>query len=139
LAAAIPLLEAQRDEAKIDLYQPIADEVLGGLFGRVFRFLNTFLLDFHLWAVDLGHVVLRVMLESVFYMRFLSTQDQTNLYLKFQKYGIGQDKLYKMQLRQAPRRRQFEGYAGTWRRLLGSESPDYPKPVNATEPFPLSH
>jgi hypothetical protein len=48
LAAEIPLLEAQRDEAKIDLYQPIADEVLGGLFGRVFRFLNTFLLDFHL-------------------------------------------------------------------------------------------
>jgi hypothetical protein len=40
-----------------------------------------------------------MMLEPVFYMRFLSTQDQTSLYLEFQKYGIGQDKLYKMQLR----------------------------------------
>jgi hypothetical protein len=86
------------DETKIDLYQPIADEVLGGLFARVFRFLNTFLLDFHLWAVDMGHVVLRMMLESVFYMRFLSTQNQTDSFLEFQRYGIGQGKLYKMQL-----------------------------------------
>jgi hypothetical protein len=40
-----------------------------------------------------------MMLESVFYMRFLSTQKQPDLYLEFQRYGIGQDKLYKMQLR----------------------------------------
>jgi Family of unknown function (DUF5677) len=99
LAAAIPLLEAQRNEARVDLYQPIADEVMAGLFSRVFRFLQTFLLDFHLWAEDLGHVVLRMMLESVFYMRFLSGQNQPDLYLEFQSYGIGQEKLYKLQLR----------------------------------------
>ena len=60
-------------------------EVMGGLFARVFRFLNTFLVDVHLWAVDLGHVVLRMMLESVFYMRFLSTHNQPELYLEFQR------------------------------------------------------
>jgi len=99
LNTAIPLLEAQRDSAKISLYQPIADEVMGGLFARVFRFFQTFSLDYHLWAVDMGRVVLRMMLESVFYMRFLSTHNQPELYLEFQRYGIGQEKLYKMQLR----------------------------------------
>jgi hypothetical protein len=99
LSATVPLLEEQRSLAKVDLYEPVVDEVLGGLFARVFRYLQTFLLDYHLWAGDLGRVVLRMMLESVFYMRFLSNQNQTELYLEFQRYGIGQEKLYKLQLR----------------------------------------
>jgi uncharacterized protein DUF5677 len=98
LQAAIPLLEEQKGQAKIDLYQPVADEVMGGLFARVFRFFQTFLLDYHLWAVDLGPVVLRMMLESIFYMRFLANQNQPELYLEFQRFGIGQEKLYKLQL-----------------------------------------
>lgn len=99
LNAAIPLLEQQRGEAKIDLYQPVADEVLGGLFARVFRYCQTFLLDYHFWAVDVGQIILRTMLESVFYMKFLSGQNQVEIYLAFQRYGIGQEKLYKLQLR----------------------------------------
>jgi Family of unknown function (DUF5677) len=99
LASAIPLLETQRSDAKVDLYEPVTDEVMGGLFARVFRFLQTFVLDYHLWAEDLGTVVLRMMLESVFYMRFLSRQNQPELFLAFQRYGIGQEKLYKLQLR----------------------------------------
>src|SRR6266478_6323479 len=51
LDSAIPVLEAQRAVTKVDLYEPVADEVVGGLFHA------------------------------------------------FQKYGIGQEKLYKMQLR----------------------------------------
>ena len=99
LDAVIPLLEAQRAESSVDLYDPVTDEVLGGLLARVFRFLQTFVLDYHLWADDLGRVVLRMMLEAVFYMRFLTEQNQPELFLAFQKYGIGQEKLYKMQLR----------------------------------------
>jgi hypothetical protein len=99
LDSAIPVLEAQRAAAQIDLYEPVADEVVGGLFARVFRFLQTFVLDYHLWADDLGRVILRMMLEAVFYLRFLSEQNQPELFLAFQKYGIGQEKLYKMQLR----------------------------------------
>lgn len=99
LDAAVPVLEAQRAESKVDLYEPVPDEVLGGLLARVFRFLQTFVLDYHLWADDLGRVVLRVMLEAVFYMRFLTEQNQPELSLAFQTYGIGQEKLYKMQLR----------------------------------------
>jgi len=99
LDAAVPVLEAQRAESKVDLYEPVPDEVLGGLLARAFRFLQTFVLDYHLWADDLGRVVLRMMLETVFYMRFLTEQNQPELFLAFQTYGIGQEKLYKMQLR----------------------------------------
>src|ERR1700693_5511656 len=83
LDAAIPVLEAQRASAQIDLYEPVADEVVGGLFARVFRFLQTFILDYHLWADDLGRVILRMMLEAVFYLRFLSEQNQPELFLAF--------------------------------------------------------
>ena len=99
LDAAIPLLESQRIQANIDLYEPEADEVLGGLFARVFRYCQTFLLDYHLWSVDLGQAVLRMMLESVFYMNFLSYHNEHPMYVAFQRYGIGQEKLYRLQLR----------------------------------------
>ena len=97
--AVVRVLEAQRAEAKVDLYEPVVDEVIGGLFARTFRFLHTFVLDFHLWADDLGQIILRIMLESVFYLRFLIAQNQPELFLAFQKYGIGQEKLYKLHLR----------------------------------------
>lgn len=99
LSAAIPVLEEQRAAAKVDLYEPTPDEVLGGLFARVFRFLQTVVLDYHLWAEDLGRVVLRMMLEALFCMRFLSQNSQAESFLAFQRYGIGQEKLFKMQLR----------------------------------------
>jgi len=99
LDAAVPVLEEQRAQAETNLYEPVVSEVLGGLFARVFRFLQTFVLDYHLWAEDLGPVVLRMMRESVLYMRFLAQHDGTRQYLEFQKYGMGQLKLYKLQLR----------------------------------------
>ena len=40
-----------------------------------------------------------MMLESIFYLRFLTQQNEPQLFLAFQRYGIGQEKLYKMQLR----------------------------------------
>jgi hypothetical protein len=98
IVAAIPLLEAQREMARVDLYQPIADEVIGGLFARVFRLLHVLMVDPNLWSVDLGSVFRRMMLESVFYMRFLSKQNTPEAFLAFQLYGIGQEKLYKLQL-----------------------------------------
>jgi hypothetical protein len=99
LDSAVPVLEAQCAAANQDLYEPVADEVMGGLFARVFRFLQTFVLDYHLWADDMGRVVLRMMLESIFYLRFLADQNQSELFLAFQRYGIGQEKFYKLQLR----------------------------------------
>ena len=53
----IQVLEEQSEMASLGLYEPVEDEVLGGLFARVFRFLHTFILDYHLWADDFGRVV----------------------------------------------------------------------------------
>src|ERR1700722_14547 len=99
LSEAIPILRDQRQEAKVDLYEPIVDEVLGGLFARTFRFLHVFVLDYHLWLDDLGRAMLRMTLESVFYMRFLVQRNEPEVFLAFQRYGLGHEKLYKMQLR----------------------------------------
>jgi len=119
--AVVPVLESQRTEAKVDLYNPTADEVIGGLFARTFRFLQTFVLDFHLWADDLGRVVLRLMLESLFYLRFLTEQNRPELFLAFQKYGIGQEKLYKMQLRKLLEEGKLEASADL-REFIDSDS-----------------
>ncbi len=98
MAAAIPVLEAQRNQAQVDLFEPVADEVMGGLFARTFRLLHAIMLDTYLWSVDLSRVILRMMRESVFYMGFLSKQNTPEAFLAFQRYGIGQEKLYKLQL-----------------------------------------
>jgi hypothetical protein len=96
---AVPLLEEQRTVLKVDLYNPTADEVINGLFARNFRFFQTFVLDFHLWAEDLGRAVIRMMVETLFNLAFLLRENREELFLEFVKYGIGQDKLYKGQLR----------------------------------------
>jgi hypothetical protein len=44
LDSAIPVLEMQRDAATVDLYEPAADEVVGGLFARVASFRPSFLI-----------------------------------------------------------------------------------------------
>lgn len=49
------------------------------------------------------------MLESVFYMKLLSGQNQVEIYLAFQRYGIGQEKLYKLQLRKLMEEGEIKG------------------------------
>lgn len=121
LEAAVPLLEGQVTQAKGDLYQPVADEVLGGLLARVFRLLQVMLIGYHLWAEDLSRMILRCMIESIFYMKFLVGQDSPEAYLDFQRYGIGQEKLYKMQLRKLLEEGKLKG-DDALRRWIDSES-----------------
>jgi len=97
--AAVPLLESQRDHVHLDLHNPIADEIINGLFARNFRFLQTFVLDYHMWADDVGRSILRMMIETLFYLKFLLKENKPELFSEFRKYGIGQEKLFKVQLR----------------------------------------
>jgi hypothetical protein len=96
---AKPIVQGQRLTAKFDPYDATADEVIGGLFARMFRLLQVFVLDFHVWADDLAKCILRMMLETLIYLKYLVSENKAELYLEFKKYGIGQEKLYKMQLR----------------------------------------
>ena len=99
LGSAIPIVSSQAETVHVDLHDPLVDEVVGGLFARVFRFLQTMVLDYHLLSQDLGQAVLRMMLESLIYLKFLITQKNLDVFAEFKKYGIGQDKLYKLQLK----------------------------------------
>lgn len=94
----IAVLESQQEKLDVDIYSRHKDEVLNGLFFRVFRFYHSFLISFHFWAADIGEMTYRTMLESVFYLRFLSKEDNEDLYKEFVKYGIGQEKLFKAHL-----------------------------------------
>lgn len=95
---ATPVLKRQRGLAPIDLYDPVADHVVSGLFARQYRFLQTYVLDFHIWAVDMGRIVLRVMLETLIYLKYLTFKDDLEQFREFVKYGLGQELLYKGQL-----------------------------------------
>jgi hypothetical protein len=62
-----------------------------------------------------------MMLEAVFYLRFLSDQNQPVLFLAFQKYGSGQEKLYKMHLRKLFAAGKLEDFPGL-REFIDSDS-----------------
>jgi hypothetical protein len=96
---ATPVLQLQSQNAKSDLYDPTADHVLGGLFARQYRFLQTYVLDFHVWAADLGRVILRMMVETLIYLKYLSSNSPDEC-REFVKYGIGQEVLFKAQLKE---------------------------------------
>lgn len=94
----IKVLEIQQDNIVLDIYSKERDEVLNGLFFRVFRFYHSFLISFHFWAADIAEMLSRTMLESVIYMRFLTKNNKEELFKEFVKYGIGQEKLFKAHL-----------------------------------------
>lgn len=94
----IAVLESQQEKIEIDTYSRHKDEVVNGLFFRVFRFYHSFLISFHFWAADISEMTYRTMLESLFYLKFLTHENKEDLYKEFVKYGIGQEKLFKAHL-----------------------------------------
>lgn len=81
-----------------NIFEPEEDEIINGLFFRIFRFFRTFILDYHLLADDIAQIILRTMMESYIYLAYLLQENKHELFLEFKKYGIGQDKLYKLHL-----------------------------------------
>lgn len=94
----IEVLEKQQEEIALDTFSPEKDEVINGLFFRIFRFFHSFRISFHFWAADIAEMTYRTMLESLFYLRFLTKENNDELYKEFIKYGIGQEKLFKAHL-----------------------------------------
>lgn len=94
----IEILETQQEKIDLDTYSREKDEVVNGLFFRIFRFYHSFLIDFHFWASDVAEIMYRTILESLIYLEFLANEDNEELYKEFVKYGIGQEKLFKAHL-----------------------------------------
>jgi hypothetical protein len=93
------VLTQQSQQVHRNLYSPVADEVTNGLLSRNFRLLQSMVTDYQFWSDDLGKVVLRMMLESLIYMKYLVSENSEEQFMAFQQYGIGQERLFKLQLR----------------------------------------
>ncbi len=94
----IKVIEEQQKEIKVDLFSPEKDQVINGLFFRTLRFYHSFVISFHFWSMDMSEIITRSMLESKYYLKFLLDNDKEEFYQEFVKYGIGQEKLYKLHL-----------------------------------------
>lgn len=85
--SALPL------KMKCDLYNPIKDEILFGLYSRVLRLYCFFIEAPILWARDIGGIFLRCMVDTAITFVYLSKCGTDEEFKKFKEYGEGQEKL----------------------------------------------
>jgi hypothetical protein len=78
-----------------DLYSPDRYEVLTGITGRTLRELTQLLGTPVPWSAH-GQHLLRVVVEALMLVRYLSKHDEEALYRKFKTYGRGKLKLLKL-------------------------------------------
>jgi hypothetical protein len=83
---------------KCDLYNPIRDEILFGLFSRILKFYCLILEDPNAWARDLSGVILRCLTEYAINFAYLSKQGTNEEFNAFKSFGDGQEKLLMLQL-----------------------------------------
>jgi len=79
--------------AFIDLAQPLKDEILGGLIARQARLATVITTDPNSWAVDIGRILLRCMVDThitLVWLAFKGTEEDVQ---QFFQYGLGQEKL----------------------------------------------
>ena len=76
-----------------DLYNPIKDEILFGLFSRVLRLYCFFIEVPTLWARDIGGIFLRCMVDTAITFVYLAKCGTDEEFRKFKEYGQGQEKL----------------------------------------------
>ncbi len=94
----LEIIRNQVDNQQVNIYEPEENEVINGLFFRVLRFYHSYVISFHFWAEDMHRIITRTIIESFIYLSYLINTNKKEIYLEFIKYGIGQEKLYKLQL-----------------------------------------
>ena len=83
---------------RIDLYDPLADEILFGLLGRVTRLYCLLLETPQLWARDTSGIVLRCLAETAISFAYLVKHGSKDEFEKFREHGEGQEKLLMLHL-----------------------------------------
>lgn len=78
---------------KIDLYNPIKDEILLGLACRVYRLAIHIVSFIPNWTEDISEIYVRMVCESYIYYLWLKKNGKQEDYDKFYEYGLGQQKL----------------------------------------------
>lgn len=83
---------------KFDLYDPLKNEILSGLFSRITRLFNVFITDPNFWSRDLSSIFLRCMVETVISFHYLGQFGKQEDFQKFEEYGRGKEKLLMLHL-----------------------------------------
>lgn len=88
--------EIQRiwDRVDIDLARPKRGEILGGLIARQARFATVIVNNPVLWAVDIGRILLRCMVDTYITFAWLIKKGTDKDFSRFVEYGVGQEKLF---------------------------------------------
>lgn len=107
---AIEYIDIIRDKVSLDLYNPIRDEILFGLFSRVTRLLSILMENPILWSRDVGGIILRCLAETTITFGYLVRKGTDEDFNKFFRYGEGQQKLLMLHLQdQYPGKTSLEG------------------------------
>ena len=78
---------------KYDLYKPMKDEILLGLFSRIVRLYISFVSNQYLWTRDLSCIFLRCLGETTIIFHYLILHGTEEVYQKFHDYAVGKEKL----------------------------------------------
>ena len=78
---------------RIDLSNPLKDEVLGGLIARQARLATAIAINPTLWSVDIARILLRCMVDTHITLVWLATKGTEKDFEQFVEYGLGQEKL----------------------------------------------
>jgi hypothetical protein len=91
-------LENLGTRARIDLYDPLADEILFGLFARISRIFSLLMTEPALWAKDMSGIALRCLAETAITFSYLASCGTPDEFQAFKRYGEGQEKLLMLHL-----------------------------------------
>lgn len=97
-AKADAYLDLLSSRLRIDLYDPLRDEVLFGLFARITRIFSLLSRDPNLWARDMSGITLRCLVETVITFAYLAAYGTDEEFNDFKRYGEGQEKLLMLHL-----------------------------------------
>jgi hypothetical protein len=96
--AASSYLDRLAMRVKYDLYDPVKDEILHGLFARCTRLYLLVSENPSLWARDIAGILLRCLVETAITFSYLATKGSDDEFRKFREYGEAQQKLLMLHL-----------------------------------------
>lgn len=95
--------QALSDRDCIDLYDPSCHEVVCGVVERSYRLAATWAQYPELWMGVYSTFVQRTLIENCIRLKWMGMQDK-DIFVKFQQYGLGKQKLHLQILRDVARR-----------------------------------
>jgi hypothetical protein len=91
-------LRDRQMQARLDLWEPTADEVRLGLAARAYRLLYEVIDDPNMWGTTGAAHIVRSIIDTRIVTAWLLSKNDSEMYERFRDYGLGKSKLYKLHL-----------------------------------------